>query len=66
MSLLTTFEASTRFSSVFCGLAATVRTLHTNLVAHEEALVILFNTCYRGFLSLEFLIGEREGAPGQG
>ena len=59
MTHLAALEASSRVTTVFGGSSTAVRDFHTNLVAHEVALVVLGYALFRSFSIVEFLQGGK-------
>ena len=60
MTHLAALEASSRVTTVFGGASAAVRDFHTNLVAHEVALVVLCNALFRRLAVIELLQRAKE------
>lgn len=54
MTLLPALEAGTRFSIVFGGSSTTMRDFDSNLVSHEEPLVVLGDALLGGLSTFEF------------
>ena len=58
MTHLPAFKASAGIASIFCSPTSTARKLHDDLVTHEKTFMILGDTFFRSFTSIEFLYNE--------